>query len=156
VGGWGGAILGVLSVGFLIFLGDAYGISQRLSIEELAHRSDLVALLQILEVPETDTTQAVIDYRARIIEAVKGQAAGCSRLTIREGVGLSTAVEYSRGQTVVAFLSRREGCVFSTVGSVQGALVVENDHVRMSDGSTACVSSVIQRIRSGVSPANGR
>ena len=125
----------------------------RLSIGELCSMSSLVALLRIEAISESvsEGELSIVTAEARVLERWKGDLSSCgSVIQIREWVGLSTAVEYSPGEKLIAFLDRRESCVFRTLGASQGRLLVEGDQVRMADGTRRGFQALLAEIKAAL------
>ncbi len=142
------ALIGMLS---MLPPATVIAIVEPLSVEELTARSDLVAILRIVSVFEPASNSWFATITARPVRVIKGEELGCQRkLEIKEGKGISTAVEYEQGALVLAFLDQRDACVFATVNSYQGALVVHGDRVEVAPGERVQLEWVVRQIEAAM------
>lgn len=126
----------------------APAISLRVSLQELTGLSDLIAILEIVEVPKQRPPELTVDLSARAVQTITGSVRECAgQIAIREPVGLSTAVGYRANRRYLCFLKRLDKCRFETVGSVQGARPIKNGRVGLLGEEEVPLEKMIDAIR---------
>lgn len=135
-----------LALSVLFCAEHADAVSVRLSPAELVARADAVVYARVRRVPAPRQHDGAVDVEATVRRVVAGDIAHCrGEVRIRQGSGVSDAVQLDPGSSVVAFLRRVEECTFLPVGGPQGVLSVEAGSVRWEHRSEP-VSALFRRI----------
>jgi hypothetical protein len=135
-------------VGLIFGATAVVAITAFLSVSEMTARADWIGVVRIVDVSPADSSGSFLIARGATPEILKGAQLNCAdEVRIREGVGISTAVEYRTGEVRLVFLKHLEDCLFSTEASIQGALLVEGDLVLLAGGTRRPLSLVVEEVR---------
>ncbi|GAB4267139.1 MAG: hypothetical protein Kow0029_01420 [Candidatus Rifleibacteriota bacterium] len=119
----------VLFLVLLLITGGGYAMIQTLSLEELAHSSDIVAYGKVVGIKTTGKTPEGVEIVANLIEIVdvlKGQISKGEKIKIKTFAKVEDNVSFTQGQKYLLFLQKADG-YYNVTNFVQGCWPVDNE-----------------------------